>query len=547
MATPGTWQLFTYDGMQYELLLPDNYSPNQQYPLLTFLHGTGDETLLPGLIDPWFNTAAFRAAYPAIVIAPILPNSSTTNSWGGYPGDTVANSPGENQALAIVQNVMATYPVNRDQLYLTGISLGSVGAWDLMIKDNAYNGTEGRIFAAALTLAGGLYLTSTIPTDNNPTPAMAAQLADIPMWAIHGNDGDQHWDEAVAAALGTNTDFHYTENLSLGHDVWDTYYPLPAGAQFYNWLFSQSASSASLTLPAVTPTVKNETLSSESSQYTIADNGGSLFVQDSVPGRDGTQTLPGVNEMTFTNGIGIFDPTGTAEDVARLYQAILGRAPDPAGLLNWTAEVDEDHVSLAIVAQSMVNSPEFTAIYGNPSDAAFVNQLYENGFARAAEPAGLQFWEGLLASGTGRGTVALVIAESPESHTDSLPTAGDNDYAELYRLYGIAFNRVPDAPGEAAWLAVMNSGASIPQVAEDFTQSAEFLQHYGTLSVNDFITSLYENGLGRAPDAAGFQAWTNFMNNGGTEASALVDFSDSLEYRSDTAAATHANWVFIPT
>jgi hypothetical protein len=49
--------------------------------------------------------------------------------------------------------------------------------------------------------------------------------------------------------------------------------------------------------------------------------------------------------------------------------------------------------------------------------------------------------------------------------------------------------------------------------------------------------------LQRAPDAAGLQFWTNALQQGASEASVLVGFSDSLENRILTAGATHANWV----
>ncbi len=73
-------------------------------------------------------------------------------------------------------------------------------------------------------------------------------------------------------------------------------------------------------------------LRGSSAQYVIADDQGALYLQDTVAGRDGTQTLPGISTLVFTDGTGVFDPSGAAEDVARLYQAAFDRAPDVAGL-----------------------------------------------------------------------------------------------------------------------------------------------------------------------------------------------------------------------
>ncbi len=72
----------------------------------------------------------------------------------------------------------------------------------------------------------------------------------------------------------------------------------------------------------------------------------------------------------------------------------------------------------------------------------------------------------MLASGTSRGTVALEIAESGESITDSRPTAGDANSAEVYRLYQTVFDRAPDSAGAAGWIADLNAGQSVTQVAQ---------------------------------------------------------------------------------
>ena len=74
------------------------------------------------------------------------------------------------------------------------------------------------------------------------------------------------------------------------------------------------------------------TLSGSHDQYVIADSNGSLYVQDTVSGRDGTQTLSGISQISFADGTGVFDLTGTAENVARIYLATLNRPADPGGL-----------------------------------------------------------------------------------------------------------------------------------------------------------------------------------------------------------------------
>jgi hypothetical protein len=287
-------------------------------------------------------------------------------------------------------------------------------------------------------------------------------------------------------------------------------------------------------------------LHGSSSQYTVADDNASLYVQDTGSAGDGTQTLPGVTEMVFTNGVGVFDPTGTAEDVARVYQAALDRAPDVAGLEYWTALIDDSNALLSAVATDFTASPEFMQDYGSLLDAAFVNQLYQNVLDRPADTAGAQYWYSVLASGASRGTVVLGFAESQENEAKTVSTAGGENNAEAYRLYQAALNRTPDASGLSYWSSALANDATPTQIAQDFINSAEFQQDYGALSASAFVSTLYQNALHRAADPAGLQFWTNALQQGQSEASVLVGFSDSLENRIQTAGATHANWVFVP-
>jgi hypothetical protein len=280
-------------------------------------------------------------------------------------------------------------------------------------------------------------------------------------------------------------------------------------------------------------------------QYIVLDDNGTLYIQDTVASRDGTQLLPGVNQMTFVDGTGRFDDSGTAEHVSRLYSAALHRAADKAGLDAWTGDIDDSHHSLDDVANSFASSPEFIHNYGTLNDHDFVQQLYQNVLSRAGDPDGVQAWQNALASGLSRGQVVIGFADSAEDRADTRAIAGDKDDSEIYRLYTAAFNRVPDQAGQNGWSSALTNGATLAQIAHSFIESAEFQSTYGTLTARDFVSTLYTNALHRPADAAGLNAWTTALQQGATRESVLVGFSDSLENRSNTAGATHDGWVFI--
>jgi hypothetical protein len=111
---------------------------------------------------------------------------------------------------------------------------------------------------------------------------------------------------------------------------------------------------------------------------------------------------------------------------------------------------------------------------------------------------------------------------------------------QVYRLYKAAFARTPDLGGLGGWIAGMDSGLTLEQVANSFIASAEFQSLYGASSSNgQFVTALYLNVMGRAPDAGGYGYWVNQLASSlQTRAQVLVAFSESAENKSATAGLT---------
>lgn len=111
---------------------------------------------------------------------------------------------------------------------------------------------------------------------------------------------------------------------------------------------------------------------------------------------------------------GLWDIDESAASVARLYWGTLDRAPDAAGLRDWTLQLKQGALTLSQEAAAFVGSPEFQAAYGALNNGAFVNQLYLNVLDRPAEAGGLSYWTGLLSAGVTRADVTLGFTESTE-------------------------------------------------------------------------------------------------------------------------------------
>lgn len=121
----------------------------------------------------------------------------------------------------------------------------------------------------------------------------------------------------------------------------------------------------------------------------------------------------------------MFVENGTEAQVARLYQADLGRMPDLAGLEAWSHEIETGSESLSQVASAFSSSPEFKTHFGaNLDDQHFVSALYQNVLGRTYDQAGFTAWVNYLQSETAahgtdqaRTELLLSFTDSPECVT----------------------------------------------------------------------------------------------------------------------------------
>ena len=107
--------------------------------------------------------------------------------------------------------------------------------------------------------------------------------------------------------------------------------------------------------------------------------------------------------------------------------------------------------------------------------------------------------------------------------------------AEITRLYAATFNRTPDTVGLAYWDNTADAGWSIPQIANYFAKSPEFLAIHGSTDDWQFIETLYENVLGRHGDVAGATYWDTALATGYTRGDVLNFFAQSPENIAHTA------------
>ena len=110
------------------------------------------------------------------------------------------------------------------------------------------------------------------------------------------------------------------------------------------------------------------------------------------------------------------------------------------------------------------------------------------------------------------------------ANDDAVIVAASTVEAGVASLYHAAFGRTGEAGGVEFWFDYAKAGLSLHDIAVGFTQSAEFAAS-AALSNHDFITQLYTNTFGRAPDTGGLAYWTQQLANGATRADLLTQFA----------------------
>ena len=151
------------------LYLPQTYGqdPNQQWPLILFLHGSGENGSDPALVAATGLPELLigDADYPFIVVSPQAADGAV---WWGTELDVV---------YALLDHIQANYAVDAKRVYLTGLSMGGFGAWAMIIR-------YPQRFAAVVPIAGGWN------SENDSIPRNICAIKDVPIWAFHGEQDD---------------------------------------------------------------------------------------------------------------------------------------------------------------------------------------------------------------------------------------------------------------------------------------------------------------------------------------------------------------------
>ena len=197
----------------YVVFVPPQYNLDQTHlwPVIVYLHGSG-ECGTDGFKQTSIGLPVYISKRPAqFPFITLMPQAHQTWFRGK---DAVA-------IWAMMEELRREYRVDRDRIYLTGLSMGGFAAWELSVLRPDF-------FAAVAPVCGAA------PKE------YLGNIVNIPVWAFHGaldkNVPVAGSREAVAELRRLGSSPQYTEYRDLEHNCWDRAYGTP---ELYSWMLQQ--------------------------------------------------------------------------------------------------------------------------------------------------------------------------------------------------------------------------------------------------------------------------------------------------------------------
>jgi predicted peptidase len=220
---------------RYQVYVPAGWTSQKKWPVILSLHGAGERGS-----DGLFSTEnglgrAIRRnakAFPFIAVFPQCPEDAM---W--------VDKPMQELAMAALESAVNEFNGDRQQLYLTGLSMGGYGTWEMAMR-------YPRFFAAIAPVCGalrppvGMYpeLHSRLANlrGNDPYTEAAKKIGLVPVWIFHGARDPvipvQESRRMAAALKAVGAPVRYSEYPDANHNSWDRAYAEP---ELVKWLLEQ--------------------------------------------------------------------------------------------------------------------------------------------------------------------------------------------------------------------------------------------------------------------------------------------------------------------
>jgi predicted peptidase len=225
---------------RYQVYVPVDYTPRKSWPVVLFLHGSGergDDGSVQAQAGIGSAIRGDRKRFPMIVV---MPQARPNTRWSGAMAA---------QAMQALEKSITEFHGDRHRVYLTGLSMGGQGVWLLAAA-------HPHTFAALAPISSFLRLENdddvTDPAvdrallaqfpellEQDPAAAFAKLIGKTPVWIFHGAADDlvlpenaRQLNRAMRAAGG---EVRYSEYEGTNHGAWDRAYAEP---ELIPWLLS---------------------------------------------------------------------------------------------------------------------------------------------------------------------------------------------------------------------------------------------------------------------------------------------------------------------
>lgn len=196
---------------EYILDLPKDYESKKDFPLIIFLHGSGERgtDIKKVGVHGIPKIAKKNENFEFIGVSPQCLRQKTAR-WVTQDLDI------------LLDHILKTYKVDKKRIYLTGLSMGGYGTW-------AWAAKKPGTFAAVAPICGG------------GNPADASKYGKLPIWVFHGDKDKavpiERSKSMVEAIKKVGGNVKFTVYPGVGHDSWTKSYDNP---ELYKWFLSHS-------------------------------------------------------------------------------------------------------------------------------------------------------------------------------------------------------------------------------------------------------------------------------------------------------------------
>lgn len=216
-------------GYEYLISFPINYDAKSKSgsPLILFLHGAGergDDVWRASIHGP-SKYAAQHPDFPFILVTPLCPAEDV---WSNEI------------LLELLDEMVSKHNVDETRIYLTGLSMGGYGTWNLGLAHAE------RFAAIAPICGGGGQIEVLLAARGYAGPVKIEPLRTLAVWAFHGAKDpvvpikeSERMIRALKEAKCKEVEF--TVYPEATHDSWTATYNNP---DLYEWLLRQQRKSS---------------------------------------------------------------------------------------------------------------------------------------------------------------------------------------------------------------------------------------------------------------------------------------------------------------